>query len=286
MVRVVARQLERRLRIEVADDARLARRCPRGCDCFTRYSALTSMLGLKSGVPKKVMRPDCTWNSRCTDAEIERVRAAVGAQRAAQREAYTSGSLAPPRPSDERRVSRSSRARVTLSEPPSLMFASRRAQPDLVAHVHRHAVEPEVLHELRRRLRHQRAVAHVGRVEQLGELLLREILQLLVDQLRDVDRAAVDVDRAAERAPRLPCRSSVSPDEPVETSSRARPPLSIARSARASRRRSNCGLCDVAEHDRSAERSVAAARRAGPAQPLDRRANRAADPRRAACRCR
>src|SRR3982750_3095125 len=131
-------------------------------DCFTRYSALTSMLGLKSAAPKKGMRP------ACHAPESERVRPAIGAQVAAERETVEGivGGTA-----TERRAPRLTvvaRPRH-VQRPSELDVRFRRAKPDLVADVHRDAVEPEMLHESAGRLRHQRAVAHVGRIEQLGE---------------------------------------------------------------------------------------------------------------------
>ena len=40
--------------------------------CFTRYCAVTSIAGLKSGVPKKEIRPLVTWNSRFTTPRSRR----------------------------------------------------------------------------------------------------------------------------------------------------------------------------------------------------------------------
>ena len=239
--RVVARQLERRLRIERADDARLHAdvRAARLLHAIERadVDARVEVRRAEEGDASRLHLELALHH-----AEIERVRAAVGAQRAAQREPVHADRSRVPRPSaDRRRLALVARARhVERSAELDVRF--RRPQPHLVAEVHRHAVEAEILHEPRRRLRHQRAVAHVGRVEQLGELLLREVLEALVDQLGDVDRPAVDDQRAAESRVAPRCRgASARSRRSRRRAARARacPPRAAPR---ASRRRSMRGF--------------------------------------------
>src|SRR5450759_5928718 len=64
--------------------------------------------------------------------------------------------------------------------------------------MHGDTVQPKMFDESARRLRHQRAIAHVGRVEELRVILRSEINDLLANELGNVDRSAIHIHGAGE----------------------------------------------------------------------------------------
>ena len=191
--------------------------------------------------------------------------AAVGAQRAAQRELVPRRVAAHvARERGARGLALVARARdVERSAELDVRFT--RAQPDVVAEAHRHAVELEVLDERARRLRHDRAVAHVGRVEELREVVGREIDDLLANELGNEDRAAIDDHRAGQRrfvgrAGERQSGGSGRDVEPREPALVHRAQLACVEPDIESR------LREIAEDNRSLQRRAAAARGARPVQ--------------------